>query len=76
MMQSPERYILGLTKKLSGVSVRMLCRYDEIGLLKPTEIDRFTDYRHQREVQLPTARHIAALKDVGLSLADIVGILG
>ena len=34
---------IGEFSKLSRVSVRMLRHYDEIGLLKPAEIDRFTD---------------------------------
>ena len=66
---------IGEFSKLSRVSVRMLRHYDEIGLLKPAEIDRFTDYRYYREDQLPTAGRIAALKDMGFSLADIVKLL-
>ena len=66
---------IGEFSKLSRVSVRMLRHYDEIGLLKPAEIDRFTDYRYYREDQLPTAGRIAALKDMGFPLADIVRIL-
>ena len=66
---------IGEFSKLSRVSVRMLRHYDEIGLLKPARIDRFTDYRYYREDQLPTAGRIAALKDMGFSLADIVRIL-
>ena len=66
---------IGEFSKLSRVSVRMLRHYDEIGLLKPAEIDRFTDYRYYREDQLPTAGRIAALKEMGFSLADIVRIL-
>ncbi len=66
---------IGEFSKLSRISVRMLRHYDEIGLLKPAEIDRFTDYRYYREDQLPTAGRIAALKDMGFSLADIVRIL-
>ena len=53
----------------------MLRYYDEIGLLKLAEIDRFTDYRYYREDQLPTAGRIAALRDMGFSLADIVRML-
>ena len=60
--------------KLSGVSVRMLCRYAEIGLLKLAETDRFTDYRYYREDHLPTVCCITALKNMGFSLADIVRI--
>lgn len=66
---------IGEFSKLSRVSIRMLRHYDEIGLLKPAEIDRFTDYRYYREDQLPTAGRIAALKDMGFSLADIIRIL-
>ena len=40
---------IGEFSKLSRVSVRMLRHYDEIGLLKPAEIDRFTDYRYYKE---------------------------
>jgi len=66
---------IGEFSKLSRVSVRMLRHYDEIGLLKPAEIDSFTDYRYYREDQLPTVGRITALKDMGFSLADIIRIL-
>ena len=66
---------IGEFSKLSRVSVRMLRHYDEIGLLKPAETDRFTDYRYYREDQLPIVCRITALKDMGFSLADIVRIL-
>ena len=55
---------IGEFSKLSRVSVRMLRHYDEIGLLKPAEIDRFTDYRYYREDQLPVIGRITALKDM------------
>ena len=66
---------IGEFSKLSRVSVRMLRHYDEIGLLKPAEIDDFTDYRYYREDQLPAVGRITALKDMGFSLADIIRIL-
>ena len=66
---------IGEFSKLSRISVRMLRHYDEIGLLKPAEIDRFTDYRYYREDQLPTAGRIAELKEMGFLLADIARIL-
>ena len=66
---------IGEFSKLSRISVRMLRHYDEIGLLKPAEIDRFTDYRYYKEDQLPTAGRIAALREMGFSLADIIRIL-
>ena len=66
---------IGEFSKLSRVSVRMLRHYDEIGLLKPAETDRFTDYRYYREDQLPVVCRITALRDMGFSLADIVKML-
>ena len=66
---------IGEFSKLSRVSVRMLRHYDEIGLLKPAEIDRLTEYRYYREDQLPVVCRITALKDMGFALADIVRIL-
>ena len=66
---------IGDFSKLSRVSIRMLRHYDDIGLLKPAEIDRFTGYRYYREDQLFTIGRITSLKDMGFSLADIVKML-
>ena len=38
--------------KLTGVSVRTLHYYDEIGLLKPAEVDEWTGYRFYDENSL------------------------
>lgn len=59
---------IGEFSKLSRVSVRMLRHYDEIGLLKPAEIDRFTDYRYYREDQLPTMCRITRSRIWGFPL--------
>ena len=66
---------IGDFSKLSRVSIRMLRHYDEIGLLEPKNIDRFTSYRYYSEEQLPVASRIKALKDMGFSLATIVEVL-
>jgi len=66
---------IGDFSKLSRVSIRMLRHYDDIGLLKPAEIDTFTGYRYYQEEQLFTIGRITALKDMGFSLADIIRIL-
>ena len=49
--------------KLTGVSVRTLHYYDEIGLLRPRHIDPDTLYRYYDERQLLTVARIAALLD-------------
>ena len=66
---------IGEFSKLSRVSIRMLRHYDDIGLLKPAEIDDFTGYRYYREDQLFTIGRITSLKDMGFSLAEIIKIL-
>lgn len=62
---------IGDFSKLSRVSIRMLRHYDEIGLLKPVEIDSFTGYRYYSEEQLTLVGRIIALKDMGFGLAAI-----
>ena len=66
---------IGDFSKISRVSIRMLRHYDDIGLLKPAEIDDLTGYRYYREEQLFVIGRITALKDMGFALADIVRIL-
>ena len=66
---------IGEFSKLSRISVRMLRHYDEIGLLKPAQTDRFTDYRYYREDQLPVASRITALKEMGFRLAEVRELL-
>jgi effector-binding domain-containing protein len=57
------------------VSVKTLRYYDEIGLLRPGEIDRFTGYRYYSADQLHRLNRILALKDLGLTLEQIDQLL-
>jgi len=66
---------IGEFSKLSRVTVKTLRYYDEIGLLKPAEVDRFTSYRYYSASQLPRLNRILALKDLGLSLDQIGQLL-
>ncbi len=66
---------IGDFSKLSQVSVKALRYYDELGLLKPVEVDRFTGYRYYSANQLPRLNRILALKDLGLSLEQIAQLL-
>jgi len=67
---------IGDFSKLSQVSVKTLRYYDEIGLLRPSEIDRFTGYRYYTASQLSRLNRILLLKDLGLSLDQIGRLLG
>ena len=66
---------IGDFSKLSRISIRMLRRYDEVGLLTPETTDAFTGYRYYSEYQLPAANRITALKQMGFGLAAIAEIL-
>lgn len=66
---------IGDFSKLSRISIRMLRHYDEIGLLVPSSIDDFTNYRYYSEEQLAIAGRITALKEMGFTLATIIEIL-
>jgi DNA-binding transcriptional MerR regulator len=66
---------IGDLSKLSRVSVKTLRYYDEIGLLKPAQVDRFTGYRYYSFDQLPRLNRILALKDLGFSLEQIAQVL-
>jgi len=66
---------IGEFSRLSRVSVRMLRHYDQLGLLTPSQTDRFTGYRYYSAEQLPRLNRIIALRDLGFSLEQIAGIL-
>ena len=66
---------IGDFSNLSRVSVKTLRYYDEIGLLKPAEIDRYTGYRYYSAEQLPRLNRIMALKELGFSLEEIGGLM-
>jgi len=66
---------IGDFARLSRVSVKTLRFYDEVGLLKPTYVDRATGYRYYSATLLPRLNRILAFKDLGLSLGEIIHLL-
>jgi len=56
---------------MSKTTIKTLRYYDEIGLLRPQETDRFSGYRFYSTAQLITIHRIQALRQVGLSLSEI-----
>src|ERR1700743_1323745 len=65
------RYSIGEFAELGGVTPKTLRFYDEIGLLRPAAVNPRTRYRHYLPEQLNDLAAIVALKDLGLSLANI-----
>jgi DNA-binding transcriptional MerR regulator len=66
---------IGDFSQLGQVSVRALRLYDELGLLKPAQIDKFTSYRYYTIDQLARLNRIIALKELGFSLEQVARLL-
>ena len=66
---------IGDFSTLAHVSIKTLHHYDELGLLRPAHIDRFSGYRYYSLQQLATLNRILALKDLGLSLEQVAQLL-
>lgn len=66
---------IGEFSKLTQVSIRMLRRYDEVGLLKPDYIDNTTGYRFYNASQIDKLHKIIALRDAGFLIAEMMDIL-
>lgn len=66
---------IGDFAKLAQVTVKTLHHYDELGLIKPVQVDDMTGYRYYSATQLPKMNQILALKGLGLSLEHISSIL-
>lgn len=62
---------IGEFSKLAQVSIRMLRYYDEMGLLKPAKIDKFTNYRLYSIDQISTLNKIIFLRDLGFNISEI-----
>ena len=61
--------------RFTGVSVRTLHYYDEIGLLKPAQVDKATGYRYYDEHSLLRMQEILFYRELDFSLKSIEEIL-
>ncbi|WP_035845300.1 MerR family transcriptional regulator [Kitasatospora azatica] len=66
-----ERLTIGVFAQACGLSAKALRHYDELGLLRPAEVDPFSGYRYYRPGQVEQARLIAHLRRIGVPLARI-----
>jgi len=66
---------IGEFSRIARVSARQLRFYDELGLLKPGVVDATTGYRFYTTAQLQRLNRILVLKDLGLSLEQIGGVI-
>jgi|GEM_PF-58316 len=66
---------IGDFARLSQVPVKTLRYYDDLGLITPARVDKFTGYRYYSVDQLPRLNRLLALKDLGFSLDQIARVL-
>ena len=66
---------IGDFSRLGKVTIQTLRHYDQLGLLKPVEVDHFTGYRFYSAAQLPRLNRILLLKDLGFTLEQVKEML-
>src|ERR1700722_19137187 len=67
-------YTVKKLARISGISIRTLRFYDEIGLLKPAYYGN-NNYRYYEEEQLLMLQQILFYRELGFSLNDIQKII-
>lgn len=71
MTKIKNRFSIGEMSKLHRTTIKTLRYYDEIGLLKPIQIDKNNGYRYYSTEQFEQLNTIHYLKDLGFSLQEI-----
>ena len=66
---------IGDFSKICQVSIKTLRHWDEVGLLAPAHVDKFTNYRYYDVTQMQQVNRILAYKGLGLSLKEIKRLL-
>lgn len=69
-----KEYAVGELARLSGVSIRTLHHYDDIGLLRPASVGD-NGYRLYGREELLRLQQILFHRELGMSLADIAAVL-
>lgn len=62
---------IGRFSQVCRLSIKTLRHYDEMGLLKPARVDRWTGYRYYTLAQAPIAEQIRLLRAVEMPLDEI-----
>jgi DNA-binding transcriptional MerR regulator len=68
-------FTIGEFSRIARVTPRQLRHYEELGLFKPERIDPETGYRFYSALQLPQLNRILALRELGLTLTQILRLL-
>lgn len=65
------RLIISRFAVLTGLSPKTLRYYDEIGLLRPADVDHLTSYRYYSVTQIDLAVRIRRWRELGLPLDEV-----
>ncbi|MGZ4565280.1 MAG: MerR family transcriptional regulator [Blastococcus sp.] len=68
---SVDRMSIGEFARATGLTAKALRLYDEVGLVRPAEVDEYSGYRYYRADQLDPARLVARLRLIGMPLDRI-----
>jgi DNA-binding transcriptional MerR regulator len=66
---------IGDFSRMTFLSVKTLRYYHDVGLLSPAEVDAETGYRRYELGQVPTAQVIRRLRELGMSIDDVRGVI-
>ncbi|BEL04510.1 hypothetical protein Q0Z83_027010 [Actinoplanes sichuanensis] len=67
---------IGAFAAATGLTIPALRHYDEIGLLKPAQVDPATGYRRYHRDQIDDARLICGLRAVGVPVDEVRAVVG
>lgn len=70
------RMTIGEFARATRLTPKALRLYDELGLVRPAEVDEGNGYRYYHHDQLQTARLVARLRLIGLPLQHVKAITG
>jgi DNA-binding transcriptional MerR regulator len=76
MKLTEELLSIGRFSLLSGLTIKALRHYDEIGLLRPARVDGSSGYRYYSLAQVREAEAIRRLRSLEMPLDEIGGLLG
>ncbi len=75
-LETRQMLSIGAFARLSGLTIKALRHYDEIGLLAPAHVDDASGYRYYTLAQARPAEAIRRLRALEVPLDEVRGMLG
>ncbi|MFC4303711.1 MerR family transcriptional regulator [Cohnella boryungensis] len=74
-MRKDQLYSIGQASKICNLSIQTLRFYDKLGLVNPSETDKFTGYRYYSNLDLLHVKVVQGLKSLNFTLEEIAHTL-